>query len=145
MLFSWNKDLEIGNEMIDTQHRMLMLLLRKLHIAITHHLDHKFIMGIFLEIKKFTEFHFLSEENLMHELRYPGLEEHEKTHSELLSQLSLFIAKINRHQELPEDTLDVIHTWFANHVVSQDLKIANHLKKSEFRPLAEECYGLYLK
>ena len=59
MLISWKKELEIGNEMIDTQHRMLVLLLKKLNISIKRNMDRKIVMGILLEIKKFTEFHFL--------------------------------------------------------------------------------------
>lgn len=96
MLIGWKNELEIGNEMIDTQHRMLVLLLRKLDIAVKSSLNHRIIMGVMLEIRKFTEFHFLSEENLMAELRYPGLRDHEKIHSELLSQFNVFIAKTNR-------------------------------------------------
>ncbi|BBE51706.1 Bacteriohemerythrin [Ferriphaselus amnicola] len=145
MLICWKKELEIGNEMIDTQHRMLVLLLRKLHIAVVNKLEHKVIMGILLEIKKFTEFHFLSEENLMAELHYPELRQHEKIHSELLSQLNIFIAKINRQLESPEDILEVIHTWVANHVVSEDMKIAQFVRESQFRPIAEDCYALYLR
>jgi hemerythrin-like metal-binding protein len=145
MLIGWKSELELGNEMIDTQHRMLVLLLRKLDIAVKSNLPHKAIMGIMLEIRKFTEFHFLSEENLMSELHYPGLLSHEKIHSDLLSQFNVFIAKINRRQEFPEDILAVIHKWVANHVVDEDLKIAEYVRGSEFRPIAEECYGLYLK
>ncbi len=54
----WQKELEIGNEMIDTQHRMLVLLLRKLEIAFDQQLPHTIIVGICLEIKKFTTFTF---------------------------------------------------------------------------------------
>lgn len=145
MLIGWRNELEIGNEMIDTQHRMLVLLLRKLDIAIKSSLEHKIIMGILLEIRRFTEFHFLSEENLMAELRYPQLLDHEKIHSELLSQLNVFIAKVNRKQELAEDVLPMIHAWVASHVAHEDLKLAKFLGNSEFRPIAEACYGLYLK
>ncbi len=144
MQIVWKKELELGNEMIDTQHRMLVLLLKKLDIALTNHLEHKVIMGILLEIKKFTEFHFLSEENLMAELHYPGLEAHERIHSELLAQLNVFIAQINRKQQTPQEILPQIVTWVANHVVSEDLKIAEYVKRSTFRPIAEESYALYL-
>jgi hemerythrin len=102
-------------------------------------------MGIMLEIKKFTEFHFLSEENLMAELHYPGLADHERIHSELLAVLNVFIAKINRKQETPEEILPQIVTWVTNHVVSEDLKIAEYVKSSSFRPIAEECYALYFR
>jgi hemerythrin len=145
MLIGWKEELEIGNEMIDTQHRMLVLVLvlRKLDIAIKSSLEHKIIMGILLEIRRFTEFHFLSEENLMSELRYPDLLDHEKIHSNLLSQFNVFIAKINRKEEFAENILPVIHA--ASHVANEDLKIARYVGNSEFRPIAEECYGLYLK
>lgn len=145
MQIAWKKELEIGNEMIDTQHRMLVLLLKKHDLAITSRMGEKVIMGVLLEVKKFTEFHFLSEENLMAELRYPGLPDHERIHSELLGQMNVFIAKINRKQETPEDILPQIVTWVANHVVSEDLKIAEYVKKSSYRPIAEECYALYLR
>ena len=145
MQIAWKKELEIGNEMIDNQHRMLVLLLKKLDLALTSKMDQKVVMGIMLEIKKFTEFHFLSEENLMSELRYPGLADHEKIHSELLGVLNVFIAKINRKQEAPEDILPQIVNWVANHVVSEDLKIAEYVKNSAYRPIAEDCYALYLK
>jgi hemerythrin len=81
----------------------------------------------------------------MAELRYPGLEDHERIHSELLGVLNVFIAKINRKQEAPEDILPQIVSWVTNHVVSEDLKIAEYVKKSAFRPIAEECYALYFK
>lgn len=145
MQIAWKKELELGNEMIDTQHRMLVLLLKKLDIALSNRLDQKVVMGILLEIKKFTEFHFLSEENLMAELHYPGLLEHERIHSELLAQLNVFIAQINRNQEAPQTILPQIVTWVANHVVSEDLKIAEYVKRSSFRPIAEESYALYLR
>lgn len=145
MQIAWKKELEIGNEMIDTQHRMLVLLLKKLDLALTSKMDQKIVMGIMLEIKKFTEFHFLSEENLMSELHYPGLADHERIHSELLGVLNVFIAQINRKQETPEDILSQIVSWVTNHVVSEDLKIAEYVKNSTFRPIAEDCYGLYLR
>lgn len=145
MKITWEKELEIGNEMIDTQHRMLVLLLKKLDLAITSRMGEKVIMGVLLEVKKFTEYHFLSEENLMSELHFPGLEDHERIHSELLGVLNLFIAKINRKQEAPEDILPQIVSWVANHVVSEDLKIAEYVNNSSYRPIAEDCYALYLK
>ncbi len=145
MQIAWKKELEIGNEMIDTQHRMLVLLLKKLDLALISKMEQRVVMGILLEIKKFTEFHFLSEENLMAELRYPGLAEHERIHSELLGVLNIFIAQINRKREYPEDVLPQIVSWVANHVVSEDLKIAEYVKNSSFRPIAENCYALYLR
>lgn len=145
MLISWDDNLELGNVLIDTQHRMLVLLLRKLDIALKQKLPHKAIIGITLEIKKFTQFHFLSEENLMHELKYPDVENHENIHSGLLFHLDVIIAKVNRKQEFPDELLDMLLKWVTSHVVHEDMKIVSYIKESRFRPIAEEEYGLYLK
>ena len=81
----------------------------------------------------------------MAELRYPGLAEHEEVHSNLLSQLNLFIAQINRGQEDPLEILPQLVTWVVNHVASHDLKIAEYVRSSAYRPIAEESYALYIR
>lgn len=145
MIISWDESLALGNALIDTQHRMLVLLFKKLDIAIKQQLPHKVIMGITLEIKKFAEFHFLSEENLMNELKYPDVTNHEGIHSRLLSQLNVIIAKVNRKEHFPDEMLDMMHAWLTTHALHEDMKIVDHIRKSQFRPIAEEQYGLYRK
>ena len=70
MYIHWEKELELGNELIDTQHRIMVLLCRKLDIAIKTGRSEQTVRWVMLELRKFTEFHFLSEENLMHEIGY---------------------------------------------------------------------------
>lgn len=141
----WQKELEIGNEMIDTQHRMLVLLLRKLEIAFDQQLPHTIIVGICLEIKKFTDFHFLSEENLMRELCYPGLRHHAEAHSHLLMELELLIHKVNHGTETTDNLLKIMYAWVADHVLNEDKKIADFVSNSASHPIGEAEYGLYLK
>ena len=64
MYIHWDKKLELGNDLIDTQHRMLILLCRKLDIAIKSNVDKKGILRVMLEVKKFSEFH-LPENTIM--------------------------------------------------------------------------------
>ena len=87
MYIHWEKELELGNDLIDTQHRILVLLCRKLDIAIKSNESEQTLRWVMLELRKFTEFHFISEENLMHEIGYPGVDEHSLIHSDLLAQL----------------------------------------------------------
>lgn len=144
MYIHWEKQLELGNAMIDTQHRMLVLLCRKLDIAIKTRQSEQTIRWVMLELKKFTEFHFISEENLMHEIGYTGVDDHALIHSELLMQLDLMLSRISHHKEFPEDLLYFLNKWLVQHVVTEDLKIADLVRRSEARPLGEDLYGQFL-
>ncbi|GAB4118757.1 MAG: hypothetical protein Fur0026_08270 [Sideroxydans sp.] len=130
MYVHWEKELELGNDLIDTQHRMLVLLCRKLDIAIKSQAPEQTLRFVMLELRKFTEFHFVSEENLMHEIGYPGVDEHSLIHSDLLAQLDMAIAKIAHHKEFPEDLLFFLNKWLIQHVVREDLKIAEYDRSS---------------
>src|SRR5487761_2699548 len=99
MYVHWEKELELGNDLIDTQHRILVLLCRRLDMAIKVRQSEQSLRWIMEELKKFTEFHFISEENLMHELSYPEVTEHALIHADLLMQLDLMLAKIHHHKE----------------------------------------------
>lgn len=144
MYVHWEKELELGNDLIDTQHRLLVLLCRKLDIAIKTGASEQAVRWTTQELKKFTEFHFVSEENLMHEIGYPGVDEHAVIHSELLMQLDVALTKIAHHKELPEDLLYFLNKWLIQHVVLEDKKLADYIAHSERRPLAENLYAEYL-
>ena len=144
MYIHWEKQLELGNAMIDTQHRILVLLCRKLDIAIKTKKSDQVIRWTILELKKFTEFHFLSEENLMREIGYPDVDEHALIHAGLLMEFEMMMAKISHHKEFPEDLLYFLNKWLIQHVVKEDLKISNLAKNSPNRPIGEDLYEQFL-
>lgn len=144
MYIHWEKELELGNDLIDTQHRMLILLCRKLDIAIKTRETEQTVLRVMLELKKFTEFHFVSEENLMHEIGYPHVADHALIHSDLLRQLDMALSKIGHRKELPEDLLFFLNKWLGYHVIHEDLKIAEYVKNGKRRPIGENLYAEYL-
>ena len=144
MYIHWEQELELGNDLIDTQHRILVLLCRKLDIAIKSRESEQTLRWVMLELRKFTEFHFISEENLMHEINYPAVDEHSLIHSDLLAQLDMAIAKIAHHKEFPDDLLFFLNKWLGYHIVHDDLKIAEHIGKAAKRPIGEHLYAEYL-
>ena len=144
MYIHWEKKLELNNDLIDTQHRILILLCRKLDIAIKTGEPEQRVRWIMVELKKFTEFHFISEENLMHEIGYPGVHEHALVHTELLMQLNTMLAKISRRRESPEDLLYFLNKWLGQHVAHEDLKIAEYARTSDRNPIGKNLYSEYL-
>jgi hemerythrin-like metal-binding protein len=144
MYIRWDKKLETGNELIDAQHRILVMLFKKLDIAIKTGLPNKTIFRIIVEVKKFAEFHFYSEENLMYEVGFPALEKHEVIHSNLLTELNMMVARMTRQREFPDDLLSFLNDWLIEHIGQEDQKIAEYITTSERRPVAEDLYSQYL-
>jgi hemerythrin-like metal-binding protein len=144
MYIQWKEELALGNALIDTQHRMLMLLCRKLDIAIKTGQPVQTIQRVMLEVKKFTEFHFVSEQNLMHEIAYPDVDAHSKLHTELLIELQIHLSKISHRAEFPEDVLYSLNEWLGQHIVEEDMKIAHYVETSANRPIGEHLYEQFL-
>ncbi len=144
MFIQWKEELALGNALIDTQHRMLMLLCRKLDIAIKTGQSVQTVQRVMLEVKKFTEFHFVSEQNLMHEIHYPHVEAHSKLHTELLIDLQVHLSKISHKAEFPEDVLYALNEWLSQHIVEEDLKLAQYVNTSADRPIGEHLYTQFL-
>jgi len=144
-ILEWSPGLETGNEFIDSQHRMLMLLGRKLELAYQQGVEHKVLVGLCLELKKFTDFHFLSEENVMREVGYPGFERHAKAHSHLLFELDVWIQKVNRGTESPTALLRVVASWLLGHMSGDDKRLADYIHLSPTKAVAQAEYGLYLR
>jgi len=120
------------------------MLFRKLDVAIKSHASDAVLRPIFLEVKKFVEFHFISEENIMRETGYPALEAHQKLHHELLLELNSMIAAIPSRREYPEDLLYFLGNWLINHIAEHDQLVAGHVQHSAERPVAESAYSEYL-
>jgi hemerythrin-like metal-binding protein len=143
MFIQWSDELAIGNVLIDTQHRMLMMLCRKLDIAIKTQQSEQTIQRIMLEVKKFAEFHFISEQNLMHEIGYPDVQAHSHLHLSLLVDLQVELSKIRHRTEFPEDFLYSLNQWLVNHIKGEDVRIAEFLRTCPVRPIGDRLYGEY--
>ena len=84
----WDNKLNIGDMLIDNEHRILLLLSRKLDLTIKMKRPDVEQNAAIFELKKIAEFHFLSEENLMRETSFPGMREHAELHTELLMEFN---------------------------------------------------------
>ena len=145
MYIHWEKKFETGQPIIDAEHRLLVMLFRKLDVGIKTHVPDETILRIVLEVRRFVEFHFVSEENLMYETSYPGIDEHKTLHAELLMELNDMISKLNKRREFPDDILYFISNWLYNHIAHHDQQLAKHLENAIDRPVAEFIYPEYLQ
>lgn len=144
MFIRWNASMETGEPLIDAQHRLLVLLFRKLDVAIKMPASEQFINATISEVRRFVQFHFVSEENLMCETGFPGFKEHQAKHVQMLDQLKRLLLKVVAGTEFPDDLLYFLNEWLIEHIGSEDQKIAQHVESCSSRPIAEVIYPEFL-
>lgn len=144
MRIRWDKKFETGHPLIDAEHRLLVMLFKKLDVAIKTQQSEETLKRIVSEVRKFFDFHFISEENLMLETAYPNYEAHQKIHTDLMIDLNAMISRVVSHREFPDDLLDFLNQWLIEHIATHDQHIAKHVNKASKRPVAENIYSDYL-
>ena len=145
MYIHWKKTYETGHPLIDAEHRILVMLFRKLDVAIKTREPEATISRIVLEVKRYVQFHFTSEENLMYETNYPGIEAHITVHTHLMVKLNNMISKLTSRQEFPDDVLDFLSDWLTKHISHHDKELAVYVDSAADRPVAELIYPEYLQ
>ena len=113
-------------------------------VAIKTHQPEAILSRTVLEVRRFMEIHFVSEENLMRETAYPDVESHRSLHAELLIQLTAMTAKLSVHREFPEDLLSFLNDWLIAHIAGHARDLTRHVRQSSDRPVTESIYAEYL-
>ncbi len=144
MFIRWDSSLETGQALVDAEHRMLVFLFRKLDIAVKTGQPKLTIDQIINELRRYVEFHFASEENLMRETGYPHLLTHQAQHADLLAQLGSLVSKVIGRREFPEDLLFFLNQWLREHIAHHDQHVALHVQDAAARPVGELAYAEYL-
>jgi len=140
----WDRTFETGQPLIDAEHRLLVLLFKKIDVAIKTNQSDSTLARIIVEVRKCVEFHFASEENVMSETRYPGFVAHRDAHFELTTELGLMVSRLALHREYPDDFLSFVSRWLTDHISHHDQALARYVRDAVSRPVAELSYSEYL-
>jgi hemerythrin len=84
---------------------------------------------IFTEIRKYADFHFVSEQNVMADCAYPGLAEHARLHDELLRNLDDAIEAMHGEPGAYARFVVFLFEWFSYHTINEDRKIAEYIHR----------------
>ncbi len=85
------------------------------------------MIRILSELKAYTSFYFLSEENTMIDNAYPNFTAHKKEHEELLDTLHAKLTEIVTSKENPMSMIPFLMDWFLLHTTKRDVKLAQYL------------------
>ncbi|MBF0355117.1 MAG: hemerythrin family protein [Alphaproteobacteria bacterium] len=129
----WRKWFEIGHEVIDFEHKIFFSQIHKLQCLVkeSHHKDE--IRRVMEEIIKYADFHFTSEENIMIDAAYPGLEAHKSIHRNLMRDLRETISSFDGGSDNAELIVTFLFRWLLEHTINEDLVISKSIKEKHLR------------
>ena len=132
----WQNTWSLGIDEIDQHHQQLAVIFNKIVEIFLNkntdqidseqrsHLMHEMLMLFNEKVRE----HFHSEEELMHNVNYPGRTEHAREHLMLLAELKHYIKDIEEELDnLNMSSLNSLKAWFISHITLSDRKLANYL------------------
>ena len=129
MEIKWDKKFELGVERIDHEHRVFVDLIHNAARAAQDGSPVERILRLLGEIRKYAEFHFYSEENIMIDIAYPGYDDHREDHSMLLARLDDMQFNYRNGIIDLDNVVEFLYEWFAMHTTRVDSQIADYLDR----------------
>ena len=127
MKLEWQSKFETGNDRIDFEHKIFLDIIIHIEREIREGKKPERISRMLYELQKYTEFHFVSEENIMIENGYPDFKGHTQHHADLNEAFNNKKMLFEMGEGKAEDILAFLVEWFVNHTMHEDTKIAQYI------------------
>ncbi len=122
----WSDELSVGIEEIDSQHKVLVGIINKMHEAIHQRHGSDVVKEILNELAEYTRIHFAVEESLMRILNFPGYEEHHEQHDELIGHMAELQEKVNSGKTaIGFELMHFLKVWLTKHILKEDMLYSN--------------------
>jgi hemerythrin-like metal-binding protein len=118
----WVSEFEIGNEYVDLQHRYFLDLITRIGKNFRETNDDDYKRKLIIELHKYADFHFTSEENIAFSLDLPRIESHRQLHLQLLEELNQNAENLDKGLKTIDEFLEFITDWFLVHTQHEDRK-----------------------
>ena len=127
-VFPWNKNFEVGVQLIDEQHQKLVELLNVLAGHLAHQSDAPTLNNVFNELAEYAIYHFQAEERIWHAYFPEDAWEtkHKNDHRRFLATVTKIMAeKTSRPlDQVIEEILTFLTQWLAFHILDTDMRMA---------------------
>lgn len=131
MAYTFTKDLETGNTIIDSQHKQLIDAINNLLNACAQGKGRAEIEKTTKFLQDYTAKHFGDEEKLQIQYRYPDYQNHRKYHEgfkQVVREISGQLSKEGPTVALVGKVNTSIGGWLLNHIKKEDVKVAAHIR-----------------
>lgn len=126
-MFKWKEEFSVNVEEIDLQHKKLFEIGAEVYEIASSDGSIDYydeIMAVLEKLKKYTEYHFKYEEDLMRSSNYDQYDMHHFQHYFFIKKLDkLFNIDIDSYQnEVASDTVAFLADWIEEHIVKYDMQ-----------------------
>ncbi|WP_148410638.1 bacteriohemerythrin [Murimonas intestini] len=133
MSIEFDKSLETGNELIDTEHKELIARVNKLTDACAAGKEKNIAVQTLDFLMDYTEYHFRDEEKLQEENGYPLLESHKVQHGRFVRAVEE-LKEMLEEEEGPSDAFVAavkknVVDWLLNHIQVWDKQVAQFIRE----------------
>jgi len=128
--FKWFDSLEVGVEAIDDDHRKMMGMLKEIQASICEQClnTSKDLICDFIQL---TRMHFITEEKILKDAKFPNLKEHRLMHGQLMAQaidLKKCVDNASHVDEL-EGCLHDLAGFLFHDLIGSDMEFKSHLQQ----------------
>ena len=129
MTLLWRKQLEIGDERIDTDHKYLICLINTVELSLRTQKHRDILMATLDQLAEYTERHFEREESIMLSIRYLRYDQHHQQHQLLIKELESIRKRIEARADdaLTDEECEAFSTlfrhWIVDHIVKEDMQL----------------------
>lgn len=134
----WQAKFELGNARIDFEHMIFFDIIVAIEEEHEAGKDKERLHRLLLELMKYIQFHFVSEENIMIDCDYPEVGDHMRHHEQINESFNNKIMAYEMNQCTIGDVLAFLVDWFVNHTIHEDRKISEYIKKTGYSPTHED-------
>jgi len=127
--FEWSSEFSLGFKLIDNDHKKLFELVNNFVYQLNKGQGKNSLVKTFDELLDYTVIHFGNEERIFKKYNYPGLEEHQKEHRELVDKL----VKLNKDKQyiFAENVADFLTSWLVDHILGSDMQYVNYFREKK--------------
>ena len=132
-MFTWSKELETGNAMIDKEHKELIQAINRLLEACSQGQGRDTIESTLQFLSGYITTHFAHEEALQLKSKYPDYQNHKKYHEGFKEVVKNIVAEFKRDGAtigLVGKVNSSIGDWLIRHIKREDVKVAAHVKNA---------------
>ena len=131
MGIQWRDSLAIGVEVIDNQHKELLLHFDRLLNACQEGKGIEELKSLMTFLEEYVHTHFKDEEAIQRLHRYPGYEAHRAEHLFFIEQINKLKAEtqkegVSTHHVV--ETNNMLLKWLLNHISKVDMELGKFLK-----------------
>ncbi len=130
-LIQWTDKMNLGIELIDSQHQMLVNYINALYRGMQEHKADSVMQELLNDLMNYTDTHFTTEEQYFCHSDYPDVEKHKEIHRKFVAKIKDYSDKLRRGEAMVSiDLLEFLKDWLLGHIQGTDRQYVPYVKEA---------------